>query len=101
RHARGDGDGVELGVVQQIVEGGREAGLRVLGRVTGAVLVGEIAAPCEVRHPSHVAHDVRAPVAQADDADADAHSLTTLPLAVPADPVALRKSTTSRARCTT
>ena len=71
-----------VGILEQVVEVGREARLRVLRRIALAVLRGEVAAPGELGDAGQVAHDVRSPVAQADDADAYASQLDDL--AVPA-----------------
>src|SRR5436305_8988905 len=101
RHARGHRDRVDRRVVEQVVEVGGEPRLRILRGIALAALGREVAAPGEVGDARHVAHDVGSPVAEAHDADANAHSLTTLSLDVPAAPVALRKSTTSLARSTT
>ena len=95
---------VELGILEQVVEALGESRLRELRRVAGAVLVGQVAAASAGRATARdVARQVRAPVAEADDADPQGSltACTILPCAADAAPVALRKSTTSASRSTT
>ena len=79
--AGGHGDRIQRRIVEQVVEVAGEPRLRVLRRIAVAVLLREVAAPRELGHAGHVAYDVGTPVAQADNADAHRHSLTTLAFA--------------------
>jgi hypothetical protein len=60
----------------------------------------DVAQPGEVGQIGEVAHEVLAPLAEADLSDARHQSFQTFPLPVPFLPVALRKSTTICARST-
>src|SRR5947199_72368 len=69
---------------KQVVERGRDLGVRVPRREAGTKLVVEIAQPRERTELGEVAGEIRAPVAEPDDPD---HSLKTLSDAVPFAPV--------------
>ena len=97
---RRDHDRVEPVVGEHLVEVGCRARLRVAGGHRRAEVAVEVAEPPEVGQLVEVARKVRAPVAEARDCDAR-QSFQTLPSSASTPRVALRKSTTSRARRTT
>ena len=76
-HGRGEHDGVELGVAEQVVELAGEARARERARVALARRLGGVAAPGQLaaREGGEVARQVRAPVAEARDAQSDRHAL--------------------------
>jgi hypothetical protein len=69
---RGEDDRVERVVAEQVIDVGGEAGGLERRRPAGAGLLGRVAAPRELaaRDRGEVAREVRAPIAEADDADA-------------------------------
>ncbi len=72
-HGRGEHDGVELGVGEQILQLPREARPGERGRRARACLRGGVAQPAQLAagDRGEVAREVRSPVAEAGDADAD------------------------------
>ena len=71
-HGRGQDDRVEVGIGEQVVEVGGEAGGREGRRPARAGLLGGVAAPGQLAAADRgeVAGEVGAPVAEAHDADA-------------------------------
>ena len=69
RHGRRDHDRVELGVGQQLGEVARGPRARIARREGRALLLVEVADPGEVGEDVEVAGEVRAPVAEPDQAD--------------------------------
>src|SRR5436190_12840960 len=97
---RGDDHGVEGLVRKQLLESLCTSGLRIAaGKRRQAFAVG-VAKERERAGLVEVPRQVRAPVAEPDDADSR-HSFQTFGLLRPAVPVALRKSTTTFASRTT
>src|SRR5207249_4125112 len=97
RHRSGDDDALDGVVVEELVEIAVHAHARVA--LDEALAQGriDIAERRQCAQLGEVACEVRAPVAETDDAD---HSLKTLGDSVPRFPVALRRSTTSSASST-
>ena len=98
-HGRRDHDRLELGVVEQLGEVGRDAGVRVARSELLALRLVGVAEPGEVGELVEVAREVLPPRAEAGLSDSR-HSFQTLPSTRPLEPVALRKSTTSLASST-
>ncbi len=98
-HGRRDDHGVELVVAQHLVEVRGEPGLRIAGGDVVPARV-RVAEPAELGDLGEVAREVRSPVAETGDADAQAHSFQTLSERRPFEPVAFRRSTTSTASST-
>ena len=101
-HGRRHDHRVERLVREQLVEVGRRPCLRkTAARALDGAAVG-VADPRQVRERVEVSREVGAPVAEAGHAHSrGAQSFQTLSELRPASPVALRKSTTSRASSTT
>ncbi len=97
-HGCRDDDRFDLVVLQDILEAvgqprRREAGLHAFESL--GVLVAD---PRELGEVGEVTGEVRAPASEPDLCDHGRHSFQTLPPTFPSTPVALRRSTTRRAR---
>jgi hypothetical protein len=97
---------VDRVVGEQVVEVGRHASGRVVGRERRSLPRVDVAEPAKVGQLAKVPHEVVPPLAQTGDADGRGarrarHSLKTFPFWEPFLPVALRRSTTSSAPSTT
>ena len=82
RHRRGDDDGLEGVVLQEILESARHAGARVAGAELVEQVGGEVAEPGQLGEVVEVAGEVRAPVAEAGEANPH-QSFQTFSLAFP------------------
>ncbi len=78
RHRGRDHDGIERVVREQVVEARRRSRVRMARCERAQMLLVEIAEPRQVREVVEVPDEVRAPVVEADDADAF-HNFQTLP----------------------
>src|SRR5438874_2336104 len=101
RHRRRDHDGVELRIGEHLPVLGGGPGSRVARADLREPFDVDVAQPGQLRKFVEVAHEVRAPVIEADDADRRlaAHSFQTLP-STPWPLVAFRKSTITLPRRT-
>jgi hypothetical protein len=100
RHGRRDHDRLDGVVRQEVIEGRRQARLRIALREALVLCLVDVAEPGEVGEVGEVAREVLAPLAEADLSQARHQSFHTFPLPAPFLPVALRRSTTICARST-